>query len=396
MSWELSGRPLRRILVTRLRYLGDVVMSTVVLEALRRGDPDLRLGYLCEEPYGDVLRGHPLLDEVHLLGSRRHGADARARPGLDAATAADSTVRGTLGTIAALRRRRYDLAVDLFFNPRSAWLLWLAGIGLRICGTERSRRRLYTHSVPGAPAGRLAEDLGRSVSGVLATHLGRLAPLVHRPSGLGFGRWFAETIGGERLRPRLTRPGMSPAAAGALASVSVATHEAFLLLAPGATWPSKAWPLARWRDLVADLAARPEMPPLVVLCAPGQVETWHPLAAEIPPGRGGVLPPLALPTVLSLVAASRTLVTVDGGVMHAAVAMGVPTLALFGPTSPDDWFPYEACGPYRVLATRPTCHPCDRHDCDAFVCLPDLGADLVGSALRDLLAQALPAETERA
>jgi len=41
MSWELAGRRLERVLISRLRYLGDVAMSTVVLEALRRGDPEV-------------------------------------------------------------------------------------------------------------------------------------------------------------------------------------------------------------------------------------------------------------------------------------------------------------------------------------------------------------------
>ena len=79
MTWSLEGKPLRRILVSRLRYLGDVVMSTVVLEALRLGDPEVQLGYLAEYPHGLVLDGHPALDRLHLLGVNRRGADARAR-----------------------------------------------------------------------------------------------------------------------------------------------------------------------------------------------------------------------------------------------------------------------------------------------------------------------------
>jgi ADP-heptose:LPS heptosyltransferase len=78
------------------------------------------------------------------------------------------------------------------------------------------------------------------------------------------------------------------------------------------------------------------------------------------------------------------LIAVDGGVMHAAVGLQVPTLALFGPTDPRLWFPYEDSGPFRVLATRPPCHPCDRHACDAFICLPDLAPATVVAAARDL------------
>jgi ADP-heptose:LPS heptosyltransferase len=72
--------------------------------------------------------------------------------------------------------------------------------------------------------------------------------------------------------------------------------------------------------------------------------------------------------------------------MHAAVAMRIPTVALFGPTDPRLWFPYERLGPYRVLATRPACHPCHRHTCDAWICLPELPVSDVAAAVAGLPA----------
>jgi ADP-heptose:LPS heptosyltransferase len=90
-----------------------------------------------------------------------------------------------------------------------------------------------------------------------------------------------------------------------------------------------------------------------------------------------------LTDALAVVAAAGQLVSVDGGIMHAAVAMGVPTVALFGPTDPGAWFPYERLGPYRVLATRPHCHPCGLHACDAFICLPDLDPATVAATVLD-------------
>ena len=79
MSWSLDGRPLRRVLVTRLRYLGDIAMSTVVPAVLRRGDPDLEIEYLCDAPYAPLLADHPQLAAVHALEVQRRGRDAAAR-----------------------------------------------------------------------------------------------------------------------------------------------------------------------------------------------------------------------------------------------------------------------------------------------------------------------------
>jgi len=66
--------------------------------------------------------------------------------------------------------------------------------------------------------------------------------------------------------------------------------------------------------------------------------------------------------------------------MHTAVAMSRPTVALFGPTLPEIWFPYERMGPFRVLCTRPDCHPCNVHDCNDFICLPAISPEIVTAA----------------
>ena len=278
------------------------------------------------------------------------------------------------GTILALRRRRYDAAVDLFFNPRSAWLLALAGIPTRIAGAVGgSRRFLYTRCVP-SPAPGACPALEAHVGGGLAEHLVRLSPL--RCQGRPFLDWFAEEAARRPVAPFVTPPPLAPAAREALAALELAGG-GYTLLAPAATWPTKEWPLARWRLLARSLVERGES--LAVLQPPGRPDIAGALADAVPAGRGGVLPPLPLAAALGVVGAARRLVSVDGGIMHAAVGMRVPTLALFGPTDPRLWFPYAALGPYRVLATRPACHPCDRHACDAFICLP-------GLAPRDVLA----------
>ncbi len=380
MSWTLDGRPLRRILVTRLRYLGDIAMSTVVLEVLRRGDPELAIEYLCDAPYAPLLEDHPDLTAVHALSAQRRGSDAVARRA--ASTVSGGGTRGTLGTILALRGRRFDLAVDLFFNPRSAWLLRLVGIPARICGTRsRTRSRLYTHVAP-TTDGAVDPSLDAIASGVLAHHLGRLEPL-RADDGRPFLEWLAGEYRPGELVPRVARPAQSATTTDLLAALGVQSGT-FTLLAPAATWPTKAWPVECWRELIDGLVAAGHRP--VILCPPGGPAEYGILAEGIPSGAGGILPPLALREALSVVAAARTLISVDGGIMHAGVAMSIPTVALFGPTDTGSWFPYEDLGPYRVLATRPHCYPCGLHHCDQFICLPQLDVTRVLDAVNDLAA----------
>lgn len=384
MSWSLDGRPLGAILVSRLRYLGDVAMSTVVLEALRRGDPGLRLGYLCEAAAAPLLAGDPRLQRLHVLA--RGARDAGARP----VTAGEGQSgagqhgngqggRSAAAVIADLRRARYDLSVDLFANPRSAVLLRLAGARWRIGGDRSWRRRLATHPVAALPAARDPEFRAAAPGG-LGELLSRLLPLTHVPSGLPFRDWYLREYP-RGLPPRL-HAAPSRRSAAALAALGVDAGRPYLLFAPGATWPAKAWPRPSWDGLRARLAGA-DPRPVVELAAPGESMTGGPWPGGSP---GGRLPPLGLTDALAVVAGAAAVVAVDGGIAHAAVAYGRPTLALFGPTDPAIWFPYESFGPYRVLCTRPACHPCDRHVCpDAeFVCLPGLSPGTVAAALAAL------------
>jgi len=383
VSWSLGGRPIRSVLLTRLRYLGDIVMSTVLVEVLRRGDPDLRIGYLCEDGFASVLNGHQGINRLHRLRTSRLGRDARARvQGMP--SAAES--RSALGTILDLRGESYDLAVDLFFNPRSAWLLKLAGIPLRIGGTKKSRGALYTHRVLREEVAAGKADFNRVAPGGLGEHLCRLAPLTHVESGQAFIDWLPDHFGPGELKPVLAPLDEWPLAREGLASVGIKRGSDYLLLAPCATWPSKEWPTARWGELVSLLLDRTNLP-LAVLTAPGRASDWTDLADRIPRIRGGVMPALPLPEALAVTSSSRALVTVDGGIMHAAVGFGVPTLALFGPTDPNIWFPYTGSGPFRVLARAPHCHPCDLHECREFICLPELEPSGVLDALDSLMTE---------
>jgi lipopolysaccharide heptosyltransferase III len=364
MTWELDGKPLHRILITRLRYLGDIAMSSVVWRALKQGDPDLHIGYLCEDTHAPLLQGEPDLDRLHVLNVKRRGADAAAR----GTHRHEITGAGTAGTILQLRRARYDLAVDLFFNPRSAWLLRLAGIGKRICGPAGGRTRLYTHC---AVVDQADQAFTLAAPGGLGEHLSRLLPLRHSESGLNFRDWLLQEFP-EALQPRLADPQWRKAAESANG----------ILLIPGATWPTKQWPIEHWRALLDLLADGPDE--IRILSSPAELNPAAQLAMTDLPPKVRVLPVLSLRDALSEVARASAVITVDGGLMHCAVALGKPVVGLFGPTSPAIWFPYAGDQRFKVLSTAPQCHPCDKLHCDAFICLPDLQPEVVARSLQDV------------
>lgn len=326
-----------RVLVTRLRFLGDVVLSTPVLDTLRERFPEARIEYLALEPFVDVLEGHPSVDVLHRL---------RSRPG------PSDLVR----MLRQLRRGpRIDWAFDLFGNPRSAVLVGLSGARERVGSDRGVRSRVYQHR-RGRPDG------DRSA---VRHHLDKLVPLLgERPP--------------ER-QPRLVSP---PERVEAVLRSLGLPASGFCIVHPGSTWPDKAWPHERWGELLRHID-RDRCGEPAVVCPPGEATRAGDIADA---GGARLLPVLPLADLSALLASARLYVGNDGGVLHMAVAHRVPTVGLFGPTEPDIWFPYAKWGPYRVL------HGCgpERSDAEGNV-LSRLGPisvqDVVG-AVGDVLEQA--------
>jgi heptosyltransferase II len=121
-----------KILLIRLRLIGDVVFTTPMLRALKRAYPDATLSYLVEPPAEAVVRGNPYLDSV-IVAPQATGV---------------SRIATDFGLARRLRRERYDLVIDLHGGPRSAWLTWFSGAPQRIGYEITGRTWMYTRAVP--------------------------------------------------------------------------------------------------------------------------------------------------------------------------------------------------------------------------------------------------------
>lgn len=298
-----------RILVTRLRYLGDVILSTPLVRQLREALPEARIDYLVEDGFAPVLEGCDLLDQVHVLPS-------------------GASWPQTLRIVRRLREADYDWALDLLGNPRSALLCLLSGARRRV-GSRRGLRSRFYHHRRDRPAG--------DPSAVLH-HLDKATPL-----------W--DELG---LRPA------RPAAAEARTMLWVSDSERdtarklvgpedpsdIVLVHPGSKWPDKAWPRERWPELIRSLRSR-HGGRVFVVSPPGESKTAQWVAEQSDGVRR--LPEMGLRELFALLDEVRLYVGNDGGVLHASVALGTPTVGLFGPTDPAIWFPYEQLGPFRVV-----------------------------------------------
>jgi ADP-heptose:LPS heptosyltransferase len=301
-----------RTLLIRPRGLGDVVLSTAVIDAVRRAYPSTRLDYLSSAPARALLEEDERLANVFLL-SRGGAQSGRVSEG------------SMLQAVAWVRRGRYDLVLDLFSNPATALLTGASGARYRAGLAKRIRRFAYNLRIPrfGDPprpghhyAGDDMLDFVRA-AGVhwegAAQASVRLTPADHR---------FAQEV---------------------LDALGAAPGRAFAALLPGGSWKSKRWSVEGFVAAGEHLAERLGEPPLIVWGPPESRDARS--IAERLGGRARLAPPTTLRQMAALLARAALLVSTDCLGRHLAIVQRVPTVGVFGTTDARDWTP--AAGPHR-------------------------------------------------
>ncbi|MBN1165266.1 MAG: glycosyltransferase family 9 protein [Candidatus Krumholzibacteriota bacterium] len=334
-----KSRPLR-ILVTRLRFLGDVIISTPVLSALRKRYPEAGIFYLVEREYSPVLQGNPHLQGILEL---------------------DRGPASFVKMVGRIRKLKFVAALDLFYNPRSANLLFLSGIPVRAGGSRKWRRRLYTDIYHVPP----------SLKSAVEHHLYSLR-LFDCPPAEALPRVYLdreESENGRELIKRTIR--------------DRGEGRPVIALFPGGTWQAKRWPTESFSRLSVMLRDRFDARVLVIT-GPGEDALVNQV---IPPGERDIyaLPVLPLRVVASILNNVQAVIANDGGIMHLAVSLRIPTIAIFGPTEPEIWFPYEKGGPFRVLTRNEKCAPCHLHYCEDRGCLAKIQPESVIKILREVM-----------
>lgn len=328
-------------MLSRLQYLGDVVLSLPAARLLRERFPLARIDYLARAVGADILAGEPMFDRVFRMPD------------------SGESLRSTWRLLRQLRERKYALAIDLYANPRSAVTMKLSGAGMRIGGSRRGRRALYTHPV--------------SVSGARITatqfHIEHLKPL---------------GIEGPDSKPSLTiSPAEREEAKRFLELSGLRLDAPAVGVHPGGKWEVKRWPAEYFAVLAERLLGRGFQ--VVVLCGPDEDVHRDAVASRLRE-RSVCLPVLPIRQTAAVIQLLDAMVVCDGGIMHVAVAVDTPTVGIFGSSEPDIWFPYEMYGPYCAAYVPITCRPCHSHVCGHISCLRKLTVEMVEDKVHGVMA----------
>ncbi len=291
-----------KILIVRLSAIGDVIHGLPVLMALRSQWPSAFLAWVVEGRAAELLEGHPALDAI-----------VRAPRGWlrRAATALDVRRR--------LRNLDCDIALDLQGLTKSA-------IAARLSG---ARRRIGFDGHDGRELSRWLnnERVTPHATHVVDRNLELLAPLGIGAPAADFG-WHesaADAAAGETLVDTLFG--------------SLPERPRFALINPGAGWRSKIWPAERFAGVARYLGARREMPSVVAWAGDTERAMAEAIVAQSA-GHARLAPATSLRQLAALARRAALFVSADTGPLHLAVAVGTPSVGLFGP------MPVERNGPY--------------------------------------------------
>ena len=331
------------VLVVRFSAIGDILLTTPLLRAIRTRHPGARIAVLTKEQYVPLLSHNPNVNEV--LG---------IAPG-----------EGILAIASRIRAVRYSHLLDLHGNLRSHALRRLAP------GPWRSYRK---RGLERAVLITTKRDTYRGDVPVAERYFEAAGDLEVEPDG-GPPDFFiseaADCLAADRLQ-----------------ALGLGRERPVVAVAPGAAHATKRWPVEHWVDLIGRIA--PTGADVAILGGPDDAAAAGEIARQSGPNVGSLAGALGLQETGAAIRRAEVLVSGDTGVMHMATGVGTPVVALFGPTVRQfGFFPYRS--PAGVVELDLPCRPCSAHGTTRCPlghhhCMRQMLPDLVYASLARALA----------
>ncbi len=344
--WDWND--VERVLVIRLRSIGDTVLSTPSLFALKRFLPRVRVDVLVEDWVAPVLDGFEYVDNVIPL--RRGSTASRAR------------------VARQLRGARYDVVYNLHGGTTATLLARATGARHRVGYAAYQYARLHQHLAP-ASALLWGRNKTHSVEQQLALFGWTGVPVSDRPAT----RLVVTKEADKSISSRLQTAGLTQT-------------NSFVLMHPTAAFATKQWStekFARVAEMLYTLGLA-----TIVVTTPAETALVAELINE---STAPIISfnDLALPEVTALAARARLFVGNDSGVAHMAAAVGAPSVIIFGSSNIDHWAPWTTAAA-AVVREELECQPCHGYFCEQFEqpeCIRRVPVENVVSAVERVLRE---------
>ena len=342
--WDWSE--VRKVLLVRLRSIGDTVLATPSVAALKRFLPRVQVDILVEDWVAPVLDAHPQIDNVVVL--ERGGFIARARVARE------------------LRAAGYDVVYNLHGGTTATFLTRATGARHRVGFKTYQYAQLHNHQAP-SPLLLWGQQKTHSVEQQLALLGWTGVPVTDRPR---------------------TRLGLAPTAVAGinqrLAEVGLADRK-IALIHPAAAFATKQWATENFARIVEHVTERGLAP--IAVAAPHERAVLEALveSSSVPL----LTFDLSLSEVTALAARAQLFVGNDSGIAHIAAAAGTRCVVIFGSSNIAHWQPWNSA-PAEVVFEAMACQPCHGYFCEKYAqpeCILRVPVTRVTAAIDRVLPQ---------
>jgi len=336
---RIDPEKIKKVLLIRLRRIGDVIMTTPAVSVLRKNFPGIEISYVIEKPYADLITGNPQIKEIFML-------PAHAR------------IPNFFSVIKKIRKKRFDAVIDFHGGPRSSLMTLLSGADVKIGYKIKYRHPIYHIKLPRRPRTGPIHSVENHVNLVKALGIksGAIPPLFI-PSST------------EKENQKIKH----------IMSLHNLSGSEYISLHIGAGNRFRSWDVQNYIRL-CDLFTQKSGVKVVLLGAQEDKKSSSAIIKSTESAPLSLVGELSLREARDMISHSSLFVGPDSGPMHIAASTGTPIVALFGPTLPANFGPWRA--EHKIIQKDLDCRPCRQRQCvhEDFRCLQGITPEEVYEA----------------
>jgi len=315
---------IKKILCIKPRGIGDIVLSTIILDNLKSYFPDVIIDYLTESFAKDAVDDNPQVNKVLTMSRTEFPIKAAWH----------------------IRKEKYDLILDLWSNPRSAQITFLSGVKYRVGYNYRGRR--YAYNILAAPGRGTKHSAEHNLELLNAIDVPVVSKKIHfylTEKDSIFGNDFINNNFNKR---------------------------SFIVgIIPSGGWPSKRCDASKWVEICRAVSDKMNSK-FLILWGPGDEEDANYIKNHLR-DLSILSPKTTVKQLASLINNCDIVIANDSGPMHISAALNIPTLGLFGPTNPLAHGPYSDNSDF-IVRKDLFCINCNKQVCpyhhECFIDLP--------------------------
>lgn len=321
-----NSRKINSILLFKLRYIGDVLMTTPAIRLLRKSYPDAHITMVVNKGTEDVIRYNPHINRILTIDRNIvKGASLYKRLTHD------------LSFLRKMRETQYDVSIDFASGDRATFLSLLCGVPYRVGFSSREgwRRILLNRTV----------DIPGSVHTVKRNLLVLEEALGLKTEDTDM-ELYTDKADDEHISQWLKKHNLD--------------NKRIVVINPGGRYWFKRWEAGKWVALI-DLIQGELGVPVVITGAGKELEDVRTIMSGIKTQAHSIAGQTTVLELAALLKRAALYIGNDSGPMHIAAASGTPVIALHGPTDPTVWGPWGKG--HTVISSHVSCSPCKVTDC---------------------------------